>query len=758
MCMAGVLFTSCSVHKYLNDNQALLVKNKVEIEIPYRKEIASNITKYYRQKPNNRFMAILNSRPYFYFKGSKGENNWWKEFERNELGEPPVIVDSVFMDNTLKSFAGYLRNEGYYYPTISYQVKVSKKQKALVTYHIKLNKQYVFGEYQLQIASKEIFDLVDSYSKESLIKTGNGFNHDVLAMEQARIITLMRNNGYFNISTDFVDFDVDTTSPDGFVHLGLNIRNMNDTLPHKKFYIESIRLDINKNIGSISKQLDTFTLNQIQYDIGQYKLNPNVLDRNIQFATGELYTQQKLNKTYSRLSDLGIFRFINIQTKLHETPDSGFVSYNIKMIPATKYTFTLEPQALTSDQNTTLTNQGFRNYGIALLAQATDRNVFRNAEILQITFRSSFEAQGEISEGKLINATEQSITASIIMPRTLLFPSFDKSLNYQSTRTIISTSAIYEVNLDYKRTVLSSNLTYQFNKKLFTFILAPIEVAFIRSEIRNDSLRAQSENDIFLQNTFSNNFVLNSRFAFTYTNKPIAKGLSFINLRWDVLEFAGNGITLINKITGSEKDVDGTYHVFGVKYFQYAKSYIDFRYNTIYDKNNATVVRWFTGVALPYGNTPDYVPFERRFFIGGVNSLRAWRPRAIGPGSYAVDGQLDFSGEVKLEVNGEYRFNIYHRWFEGALFTDAGNVWAVKKDPTRPGSHFELKNFYKSLAWDAGVGLRFNLSILVIRFDFALPIMDPSLTLEERRTEKARSKQDWVLRNTNFNFGIGYPF
>jgi outer membrane protein assembly factor BamA len=165
----------------------------------------------------------------------------------------------------------------------------------------------------------------------------------------------------------------------------------------------------------------------------------------------------------------------------------------------------------------------------------------------------------------------------------------------------------------------------------------------------------------------------------------------------------------------------------------------------------------FTGVAIPYGNTPEFVPFERRFFTGGVNSLRAWRPRSIGPGSFAQKDQLDFSGEIKLEANAEFRFNLYNKWLEGAVFTDAGNVWAVKDDLKSPGANFRFKDFYKSVAWDAGVGLRLNLSIFIIRFDFAVPLHDPTFVESERWVIK-KIDSNWLLNNTNFNFGIGYPF
>lgn len=759
--VATAFFSACGIKKYLNEDQSLLVKNKVEIEKPFTKEIERNITKYYRLKPNRKFLLFINSRPYFYFMGSRGKDNWWKRFERNTLGETPALVDSLYLQATTQSFKNYLQNMGYYYPEITYKIDVNKRKKATVTYHVVQGKRYFFGEYSLQISDKELYDLVSKNMKESFIRTGYGFKNEMLLKEQDRIVTLLHNSGYFAISKDFVDFDADTSSPDGFVKLGLSIINKDDTTTHKKYYVNEITVDIDKSITANQPTQegapDTLTIDSIHYNMGKYKLNPNMLGRNIQFGVGELYVQNKFNRTYSRLSDLSIFRFINIQTRTFESRDSGYVNYAIKLIPSVKYSFTLEPQAITSDQNNTITNQNSRNYGVALLAQFNNRNIFKNAEIFQLSFRSSFEAQGNRQTSGFFNATEQSVTASVIMPRVLFFPSFDRSSAFQSTRSIISTSAIYEVNVNYKRTVFTAGLNYQFNRKLTSFNFAPAEISFIRSEIIDQTLAAQSEKDIFLQNLFSNNLILNSRIGFVFSNKPVAKGLSFIYLKWDALEIAGNLLTAINTLAGTPKSYDGSYRIAGVKYFQYAKSAFDFRYNTIYDENNATVFRLFTGVAVPYGNTPDFVPFERRFFIGGVNSLRAWRPRSIGPGSFAQKDQLDYSGEIKLEANAEFRFNLYNKWLEGAVFTDAGNVWAIKPDAQRPGANFELNSFYKSVAWDAGLGIRLNLSIFIIRFDFALPLHDPSYTEQERWVVK-KMGSDWLLNNTNFNFGIGYPF
>jgi outer membrane protein assembly factor BamA len=287
--------------------------------------------------------------------------------------------------------------------------------------------------------------------------------------------------------------------------------------------------------------------------------------------------------------------------------------------------------------------------------------------------------------------------------------------------------------------------------------MSPLQFSYIKTDLKSSALIDRAQTDIFLQNLFSNNVIMDGSYGFTYSNKAIAKGRSFSFLHWDVIEIAGNTLTFINQILNQERSSNGRFKLFGVNYFQYARSAIDYRFNTIYDRNHATVYRIYTGLMMPYGNSPDYTPFEKRFFVGGANSLRAWRPRSIGPGSFVADNQIDHSGDVKLEMNAEYRFNIYHRWLEGALFTDAGNIWALKKDATRPGAEFSFSRFYEEVAIDAGFGLRLNFTIVLIRFDLGIPLRDPTYAMADRWVIR-NFRGGWLSDNLYFNFGIGYPF
>jgi outer membrane protein assembly factor BamA len=334
---------------------------------------------------------------------------------------------------------------------------------------------------------------------------------------------------------------------------------------------------------------------------------------------------------------------------------------------------------------------------------------------------------------------------------------FDRKLLQSSTKTIITNSIIYETNLQYKRTVFTTGLTYQINKKLYSYNFSPLEISYINTSFANAELEARSKTDILLQNIFANNLITDTRFGLSYSDKPLSKDGSYFYWRWDVLEVAGTSITLLNELLGTQKDEKGQYKLFGVNYYQYAKTYMDARWNKVLDMNNSVHLRVAGGYALPYGNSPNFITYEKRFFTGGANSIRAFRPRSVGPGTFDTINQIDRSGEVKLELNLEYRFNIYKHLFEGALFADAGNVWTAKDDG-RDGAVFKYDRFVDQVAIGSGVGIRLNLNIFIFRLDAAVPLKDPRLVESQRWVLEKYKDFGIMWENTILNFGVGYPF
>jgi hypothetical protein len=298
---------------------------------------------------------------------------------------------------------------------------------------------------------------------------------------------------------------------------------------------------------------------------------------------------------------------------------------------------------------------------------------------------------------------------------------------------------------------------WQKNQPYFNQYFAPIEVSYIKTDFNSKELEEQSQNDPYLQSVFSNNLVTAARYGFVFNNQSNIRKKHYTYIKWDVLELAGTIIDQAYKVFNIAPSDSGYNTFLGVQYFQYAKTFADIRYNRYLDENNRLASRLAIGVALPFGNSPDYVPFDKRFFTGGANSIRAFLPRSIGPGSYDSDSSTDRSGDVRLEFNTEHRFNILNHFFEGAIFLDMGNIWRIKDDG-RTDAVFNLNTFYKQLAVGTGLGLRLNLDFLILRLDASFPLFDPRRPINNRYVLREYSDLGILFSNTIFNFGVGYPF
>jgi outer membrane protein assembly factor BamA len=768
--IALAILNACNISRFHKREGAKLVKNKIVIAEKNKSRFyESDLESQTKQKPGAKFLGLVRLNVFFYRLGdaTNGDSKL-KRFLRDDLGRVPVIVDTTMIETSVKAMRNYLKAQGYYNSQIHYTVQDVKflKERKIVTYFVQLNNQFKYNKIHINSPNKQVFDLLNASINESFIKMGKSLKRENLLDEQNRILNIMRNNGYYKFAKEDVDFNIDTNYSDNYIAVELNIKNEEDLKPFKKYLVRNVTIEVEPTNKLFAPSTDTtFTLG-FKYLPNGSKINAAILAKMNFLTTGDLFQQNNLTKTYNRLNDLQLFRLITITPTLIENDSQYFIDFYINLKQQKKYDVSIEPQAITSDQANLVNIASYRNYGLAAVVQLTDRNIFHNAEILQLRFRSSFEAQrGEnISPTPFFNSSEQSFSASITFPQLLFFNKLDRKINNANTKTIVNSSIIYEKNVQYERRVFTLGSSYQINRKLISYFIAFPEFSFIRTNFTNTELEEKSKTDIFLQNVFANNLIVNDiRLGFTYNNQPVSKGKSYVFLRWDALELAGNIVSAFNmllnapKITDTARNISNQYELLGLNYFQYVKTYLDFRYNHWLDFNNTVVYRIAVGYALPYGNSPNYIPFEKRFFTGGANSLRAFRPRSIGPGVYSTSSQIDKSGDVKLELNMEYRFNIYKHLFEGAVFTDAGNIWSVRQD-NRVGADFDISSFYNQLAIGSGVGARLNLGIFIFRLDAAVPLHDPTKIFGNRWVINNANNLGWYWDNSIFNFGIGYPF
>ncbi len=752
---------ACNLPKLARKEGAFLYKNQIAIQEKKEARLfSSDLDAYIKQRPNKKLVGINRFGLRMYKLGMGIPNSWIGRSLQIKLGEAPVILDSSLIEVSVKGMRSFLKTQGYFYPTISYEV-VGKIHKKEVIYKVSSGSPYHIYRIEQHIADKFIDSLVRTQNEFSHIRLGNPLNFENLLKEKNRVNEQLRNNGYFAFSKDFVSFDVDTNMGDFHTLVGVNINNPGDFKRYATYTIKDILLEIeNDDTDSLHLLKDSLHFSNFIFHPNGFPLNPSILDRAVLLEPNKLFKAEISNATFNRLNDLQIFRSVNMNAiPVNENTDTPSVRYLIKLQPTKKYDYTIEPQAITSDQSNLVTGSSGRNYGLASQITLSDKNIFHNAEILQLTYRISIEAQrgANIPKNPFFNSYESNLSARLIFPKLVFLPGLDRKWTKSTNKSMLAASNIYEKNVNWIRNVYAIGFTWQKNQKYFNQYFVPLELSYIRTQFNNKELEQTSINDPYLHSVFSNNLITSMKYGFIYNNQSDIRKKHYTFIKWDVLELAGTGLNLACKTLNiGTKDSSGNNTLFGVQYFQYAKSFVDMRYNRYLDENDRLAGRLAIGVAMPFGNSPNYVPFDRRFFTGGANSIRAFLPRSIGPGSYDTIGNLDRSGDVRLEANVELRFNIYNKFLEGAIFVDAGNIWRIKDDGRRDAV-FHLNSFYQQLAIGTGAGLRLNLDFLIIRVDASFPIMDPRKPMGSRYI---LNKYDPALlwQNTIFNFGVGYPF
>jgi hypothetical protein len=307
----------------------------------------------------------------------------------------------------------------------------------------------------------------------------------------------------------------------------------------------------------------------------------------------------------------------------------------------------------------------------------------------------------------------------------------------------------------YTRTVANATFGYNWKSDNYTtHSVYPLQFNVVKLPFIDSDFELRIDTSSYLAYSYKDIFIVGGKYTYVFNNQNIKKSRDY----WFVKingELAGNLLALGYSFGSAEKR-DGSYNVFGQPFAQFVMGDIDLRYNRKLNEASTVVYRLFLGMGLPYGNSKA-IPFEKQFFGGGANGIRAWQVRSLGPGSYTSDGEVFFNqtADIKIELNSEYRFKLF--WIiEGALFIDAGNIWTFYTDEDRPGSKFEINKFYKDLAVGSGLGLRFDLNFVTIRTDLGVKMRDPGIT-EQRGWIPGSRPLSW-RDDFTLSFSIGYPF
>ena len=705
-----------------------------------------------RPAPNSSYLGM---RPQLCLYMAAGENpqSHFKKWLR-KIGQAPVLMSNVKPQVTASIIDAKLFNIGIFNSLTEFNV-VEKKHTASVVYTTYIHKRYTVNEINYSIQDDSISHIIQTAKDMTVIKAGEDYNLDLLKMERTRIDVILKNRGYFYFNPDYLLFKADTSDVNRTVSLKLTLK---ENIPENALTVYRIHnVFINQNY-SLSEEPKDSTIDTIRVrrtvflgKADEQSISPKVILRSVYLRKNQVYSRENHTITLNRLMSMGNFKFVQVKFSESDTTANGYLDVTILMTPLPKYTFRAEMDLVTKSNDYT---------GPQLNLSVLNRNTFKGAELLNITMAGSFEAQ--LGRNNNLYSYSLNPTAELTFPRFML-PFDIKSHSRYNPKTRLLLSYNFMKRVDY----FDMN-TFQF---IYGFKWKPslrIEQEFNPVNISYTTIGNQSATFIsllnanpFLKKSYEEQFIAGGSYSYTYDEQLIpAKKIQFyFHL---AAESAGNLFSLAKLIGGVKVTPDNPSKVIGTVYSQYAKLSVEGRtYYNFIDKNKMAF-RVFAGLADSYGNS-NTLPYSKQFFSGGPNSIRAFQINSLGPGTYLQDANtnsfLQMGGDIKLEMNAEYRFGIY-RFLKGALFIDAGNVWLQKSNPTTTGTPFLFSTFMNEMAVGAGAGLRIDVSFFILRFDLAMPLRKPWLADNQRWVinQIDFGNPSWRTQNLVLNIAIGYPF
>lgn len=762
--------SACNITRVVPDGEQLLVQNRV-VRSDAKGVDLGDENDNLKQRPNRELLGFIKFHLWAYQYGNKGLGVGKKKrgFRRlmEKVGEAPVLIDSTKMELSAKRLSEYYFSKGYLENEVTYEVTPKRllKKRASVTYRAELKSYHTINSVKYNSTSRTIDQEIQASAAAQKLKVGQRLDFENIEDERNRLNDLLRNKGFYYFNSSFIDFQVDTNQARLQADVVINVRNRKNLEPHYRQTIEEVVIRIGDADGK-----DTLYYQDLSFLEGSYFIKPSALSKNINFRPGELYSASKVQKTYSNLLSMGLFNFVTIRFQPSGKDSLNRLTAEIILQTAPKHDFTWEPQAIVTAQGDGIaTNQqnnifgSEQSAGIANVFSLANRNVFGGGETFSISSFSALETQLKRDKDDVVNSFRQSINAELTIPSLVFFERKAFSQVFVKKSTRFNASFLHDQNINFTRNVIPFNFTFAFSRGRTSYGLTPFRLSINQATTDGNFLASLDPSTRFYTSQLLTNNIIAGPTASIYWSNKDTRPLKYWQIRSNAIELSGNLASLyfnlftdqqgINKEIKLSKDI-------AIKYSQYARSDVDASYNHIIDENNSLAYKVYAGAGVPYGNT-NFLPFERRFFVGGGSGLRAWRPRTLGPGSYSDSANaisIEKTGELMLQGSAEYRFDIIDKRMDGAVFADAGNIWNFRENPNFVNAEFQFDRFYKEIALNSGVGLRFDLTYVVFRTDWGIALHDPSKLEGEKWVIKDFSEKRWIFDNTAINFAIGFPF
>lgn len=718
--------TSCSTTKFVPDGKYLLTD--VKIETDNKNVNTSQMEQYINQKANTKWFSLF-AVPLGTYNLSGRDSTKWINRILKRLGEEPVLFDTLKAEMSRKNLGTVMQNMGYLHADVSLKT-IANDKKIKVIYTLHTGKPYFIGNIEYDIYDKNIAQILDMKNENNRgLKKGMIFSINNLENERKRITNILSDSGYYKFNKDYIIYEADSTRTNDSIDVNLKL------------------MKFRANSKSPEKDHNRYYINKVNFtsaDGDKIKLRRSVLSDNLAIKEGAPFCEHDLQTTYNNFARLQAVKYTNI--RFEELPDTSLLNCNIQLSTNKPNTISFQPEG---------TNTA-GDLGAAASLTYENRNLFHGSEMLSIQLRAAFEAITGLEGYQAEDYEEYNIEGRLMFPR-FIAPFLSENLRRNSNaHSELTVSYNLQNRPEFHRRVFTAawkylwnapkqNSTYRFDLIDLNYVYMP----WISEKFKEDYLDDDSNRNAILRYNYEDLFIMKMGFGMTYNN-----GVHAIKAN---IETSGNILSLLSGVSKFDKNSQGQYTLFNIAFAQYVKADFDYTRLFTFDWRNSLALHFGFGIAYPYGNS-KILPFEKRYFSGGANSVRGWNVRELGPGKFkGTDGRIDFinqTGDMKLDFNLEYRTALFWK-FNGAFFIDAGNIWTLRSYADQPGGQFKFDEFYKQIAVSYGLGIRLNLDYFILRLDMGVKAINPAYTT---------AKEHYPIISPNFkrdfslHFAVGLPF
>ncbi|CAN5414820.1 BamA/TamA family outer membrane protein [soil metagenome] len=748
---------ACSVTKQLPENDALYTGSAIKLKpandsVKMNKKILTEeLEALVRPEPNSSILGLRLKLMIFNMVDTPKKNSGLWYWLKYKVGEPPILASSVNFEKNRTIMQNRLENRGFFKTEVTADT-VIKHKKMEVTYAADVQQRYLIRKINLPTDSGQIYNIIRRISKNSLLKQGRVYNLETILSERERINNRLKETGFYYFNPDDIVIDVDSTVGKHKVDMYVRIKKQTPFNHLVNYRINDVVVYADYDIHSDTASASIDSTPRFQgYRIidPEEKFNPKLFPRTLVFKPKDIYNRTAHTTSLNRLVSLGVYKFVKVRFEEVDTVNRPVLNAFYYLTPLPKKSLSFEVSGLSKSNNAN---------GTELSVNWKNRNFLRGAELFTTSVFAGFEKQ--VSGLQRVNTIRGGIDLNFVVPR-IIGPLKIKNSNSFVPQTVAN--AGYELfyrDTQYTLNSIKTSLGYRWKRSVknqheWSFL----SFNYVRPTNITPAFQAQLDTNITLARSIEKQFIIGMVYNYNYNSQAIAnrkKHNFYFNGNADV---SGNVPGLI---TGASVKNDNQKLILGTPFSQYIRGEADFRYYMRIGKNTTLANRALTGVGYAYGNSVT-MPFVKQFFAGGTNSIRAFRARSLGPGTYYAGNPKevyvpDQPGDIKLEMNTELRAKLVSILY-GAVFVDAGNIWLFKEDPERPGGKFSNK-FLSQFAVGTGVGLRVDISFFVIRADLSMPIRKPYIATGSKWVfdQIDFSDSEWRRNNLILNIAIGYPF